>query len=109
MEKSNKIKIKFDSSKRQINPMIYSNFIEHIGDCIHNGIWTHDPVNVPLATDVPLLGEGVRKDLLETIKEMKPTVLRAFGGCYSDIYHWKDAIGPRNERKDVKNLHWGGV
>jgi alpha-N-arabinofuranosidase len=107
MEKSNKIKIKFDSSKKQINPMIYSNFIEHIGDCIHNGIWTYNPVNVPLVTDVPLLDEGVRKDLLEAIKKMKPTVLRAFGGCYSDVYHWKDAIGPRNERKVVKNLHWG--
>ncbi|MHA1886041.1 MAG: alpha-L-arabinofuranosidase C-terminal domain-containing protein [Promethearchaeota archaeon] len=107
MEKSNKIKINVDSSKKQINPMIYGNFIEHIGDCIHNGIWTYKPPNVPLVTGVPLLGEGVRKDLLEAIKEMRPTVLRAFGGCYSDVYHWKDAIGPRNERKVVKNLHWG--
>ena len=29
MEKSNKIKIKFDSSKGQINPMINGNFIDH--------------------------------------------------------------------------------
>lgn len=86
--------------------MIYGNLIEHIGECIHNGIWIHDPINVPLVQDNPLL-VGARKDLLQAVKELKPTVLRAFGGCYSDVYRWKDAIGPRNARKKVENLHWG--
>ncbi len=91
--------------------MIYSNFIEHLGDCIHNGIWAYDPVNVPLIDDIPLLlgdrEDGVRKDVLQAVIDLKPTVLRAFGGCYSDVYHWKDAIGPRNTRKKVINEHWG--
>ena len=54
-----------------------------------------------------LQNDGVRKDVLQAVKNAKITVLRAFGGCYSDLYHWKDAIGPRNSRKKVKNLHWG--
>ncbi len=111
MEKNNNIIINVNSKKKPINPGIYSNFIEHIGDCIHNGIWAYDPVNVPLVkNNFFLLGirnDGVRKDVLQAVKDLKPTVLRAFGGCYSDVYHWKDAIGPRNSRRKVKNLHWG--
>jgi len=25
------------------------------------------------------------------------------------MYHWKDAIGPKNERKPIENLTWGNV
>lgn len=102
----NKVIINVGSRRKPINPMIYSSFIEHIGECIHNGLWAYNPVNVPLVDDNPSL-IGMRKDVLKAVKEMKPTVLRAFGGCYSDVYHWKDAIGPRNTRKKVKNVMWG--
>ena len=86
--------------------MIYSNFIEHLGECIHNGLWTYDPVNVPLVKDNLRLN-GVRQDVIKAVKELKPTIIRAFGGCYSDVYHWKDAIGSRENRKIVKNKYWG--
>ncbi|TFG06599.1 MAG: hypothetical protein EU539_07215 [Promethearchaeota archaeon] len=107
MEGTNKVIINVNSELKPINPMIYGNFIEHIGECIHNGIWTYDPVNVPLiGNEYPRI-KKVRKDLLNALKKVKPTVLRAFGGCYSDVYHWKDAIGPEHQRKSVKNIHWG--
>ncbi|TFF90411.1 MAG: hypothetical protein EU548_03140 [Promethearchaeota archaeon] len=113
MISKNKIIVSVESKKKPINPMIYSNFIEHIGDCIHNGIWAYDPVNMPLIENIPLLigeqGDGVRKDVLKAVKDLKPTVLRAFGGCYSDVYHWKDAIGPKSSRKKVKNKHWSVI
>jgi alpha-N-arabinofuranosidase len=102
----NRIIVNVDSKKKPINPMIYSNFIEHLGECIHNGIWAYDPITVPLIKRNPFL-IGIREDLFEAVINMKPTVLRAFGGCYSDVYHWKDAIGPRNTRKKVINEHWG--
>ncbi len=106
MINGNKITINVDSQKNAINPMIYSNFIEHIGECIHNGLWVYNPVNVTLVKGNPIL-KGMREDVLKAVKNLKPTVLRAFGGCYSDVYHWKDAIGPRDSRKKVKNIHWG--
>ncbi|TFG03237.1 MAG: hypothetical protein EU540_00025 [Promethearchaeota archaeon] len=106
MTNENKIRINVGSPKKPIDPMIYSNFIEHLGECIHNGLWAYDPVNVPLVKDNPVL-KGMRQDVLQAAKELKITILRAFGGCYSDVYHWKDAIGPRSSRKIVKNLHWG--
>ncbi|NVM04948.1 MAG: hypothetical protein HWN67_21685 [Candidatus Helarchaeota archaeon] len=105
MSRENFIVIDVGSKKKSINPMIYSNFIEHIGECIHNGLWAYDPVNVPLFKGNSQLN-GVREDVFNAIKNLKPTVLRAFGGCYSDVYHWKDAIGPRDSRKTVKNLAW---
>ncbi|TXT66213.1 MAG: putative Intracellular exo-alpha-L-arabinofuranosidase [Promethearchaeota archaeon] len=106
VEIKNAITINVNSKSKPIDPRIYGNFIEHIGDCIHNGLWTYDPVNVPLVDENPFLSR-VRKDVLKAVKDLKPTILRAFGGCYSDVYHWKDAIGPRDKRKIVKNLHWG--
>ncbi|KKL80080.1 hypothetical protein LCGC14_2008390 [marine sediment metagenome] len=101
----NKISVNIESATKYINPMIYSNFIEHIGECIHNGIWAYDPVKVSLTTGNPRL-IGVREDLLKAVRDMKLTVLRWPGGCYSDVYHWKDATGPRDSRKVVKNIHW---
>ncbi|MHA1489629.1 MAG: alpha-L-arabinofuranosidase C-terminal domain-containing protein [Promethearchaeota archaeon] len=102
----NKIIVNIDSNNIKINPHIYSNFIEHLGECIHNGIWTYDPVNVQLVKENPRLIK-VREDLLKAVVDLKISVLRWPGGCYSDVYHWKDAIGSRDSRKVVKNLHWG--
>ena len=102
----NQIEINVDGSKKPIDQNIYSNFIEHIGYCIHNGIWTYDDtITDPLIIDNPYF-IGIRESLLKAAKELKISVLRAFGGCYSDVYHWKDAIGPRESRKKVKNLQW---
>ncbi len=36
-------------------------------------------------------------------------VLRWPGGCFADEYHWKDGIGPREDRPSLINTHWGGV
>jgi alpha-N-arabinofuranosidase len=36
-------------------------------------------------------------------------VLRWPGGCFADEYHWKDGIGPREQRPAMINTHWGGV
>ena len=36
-------------------------------------------------------------------------VLRWPGGCFADEYHWKDGIGPKDQRKKMVNTHWGGT
>ena len=105
MDKGNRILIDVSSNKKPIDPMIYSNFIEHLGDRIHNGLWSYEEVSVPMC-GVPRL-DKVRKDVLEAVRDLRVPVLRAFGGCYSDVYHWKDAIGPRENRKTIKNKYWG--
>ena len=53
--------------------------------------------------------QGWRKDVIEHIKELKPGIIRFPGGCYADIYHWQNAIGPRDARKPQSNHHWSDV
>jgi alpha-L-arabinofuranosidase len=52
---------------------------------------------------------GVRLDVLQALRHIKVPVLRWPGGCFADEYHWKDAIGPGEQRKNMVNTNWGGV
>lgn len=53
---------------------------------------------------------GLRADLGETLAALKPGFVRFPGGCLvhgdglNNIYHWKDTIGPVEERKAQKNI-----
>ncbi|TFG04534.1 MAG: hypothetical protein EU536_04430 [Promethearchaeota archaeon] len=85
----------------EIDPYIYGSFIEVLGRCIYGGIW--DPTN----RHVPLKHGGLREDVLQEIRALKPTIIRWPGGCFSDVYEWKGGIGPQNERRRLPNKHWG--
>jgi alpha-N-arabinofuranosidase len=50
-----------------------------------------------------------REDLIEVTRELAPTLVRWPGGCLSSYYRWKDAVGPRDHRKPMMNLCWGGM
>ena len=60
------------------------------------------------------LGHGLRKDLIQALADMKPKFMRFPGGCvvhgggdgFWGTYRWKTTIGPRHERKPLKNT-WG--
>ena len=84
--------------------MIFGGFVEHVGECIHNGVWTYGDSELPFYNH-PVL-ERVRSDLLVALSLLRPSVIRWPGGCYADVYHWKDAIGPRYERRTVENKYW---
>ena len=57
-------------------------------------------------------GHGLRKDLAEKIAELKPKFVRFPGGCMlhgqgiGNIYHWKESVGPLQDRKPARNI-WG--
>jgi alpha-N-arabinofuranosidase len=74
-----------------IRPALYSQFTEHIGGVIYDGIW------VGPESKVPNLG-GIRRALVEHVRQLGPTVVRWPGGCFADRYHWRDGIGPRANR-----------
>jgi alpha-L-arabinofuranosidase len=55
----------------------------------------------------------LRRDLVQTLKELHPSFLRFPGGCISEgsyiwdnVYDWKDSIGPVECRKENYNV-WG--
>ncbi len=88
--------------KGHINPEIYGHFSEHLGRCIYEGLYVGEDSEIPNVN-------GMRKDVVEALKEMQIPLLRWPGGCFADEYHWKDGIGPKENRKKMINTHWGGV
>ena len=93
--------IKASNTDILVNRDILAQFIEHLGMCIENGIWTYKPSKKEML-DAPL--DRVRKDLFDAIDALKIPLLRWPGGCFSDTYHWKDGIGmPREKRPTRKN------
>lgn len=85
-----------------INKNIYGHFSEHLGRCIYEGIWVGPDSSIPNT-------EGYRNDVVEALRNLKVPVLRWPGGCFADEYHWKDGVGPKEERPRMVNTHWGGV
>ena len=88
--------------KNRIAPEIYGHFSEHLGRCIYEGLYVGEKSDIPNVN-------GMRKDVVEALKEIDVPVLRWPGGCFADEYHWKDGIGDKSKRKKIINTHWGGV
>ena len=59
-------------------------------------------------------GHGLRKDLAQALADLHPKFMRFPGGCvvhgggdgFWDTYRWKTTIGPKEQRKGLKNT-WG--
>ena len=85
--------------KTTISRHIYGHFAEHLGEDIYGGFWIKD-------------GDGgwqYNQQVIDALKELNVPNLRWPGGCFADYYHWKDGIGPREERPSVVNTIWGNV
>ncbi len=86
----------------KIDRNIYGHFSEHLGHCIYGGLWVGEDSDIPNTN-------GVRTDVIEALKNIKIPNLRWPGGCFADEYHWRDGIGPKEDRAKMVNTHWGGV
>jgi alpha-L-arabinofuranosidase len=59
-------------------------------------------------------GHGMRKDLAQVLADLHPKFMRFPGGCvvhgggdgFWNTYRWKTTIGPREQRRQLKNT-WG--
>lgn len=99
---NNRLAIHVDQQLSTINRQIYGHFSEHLGRCIYEGLYVGE--------DSPIENtNGIRNDVLQALKQLKIPGLRWPGGCFADEYHWKDGIGPKEQRKKMINTHWGGV
>lgn len=99
----NEVTLNADSANIQISKHIYGHFAEHLGRLIYDGIYVgEDNSQIPNSA-------GVRNDVIKALKELNIPNLRWPGGCFADTYHWKDAIGPKNERKPIENMSWGNI
>jgi alpha-N-arabinofuranosidase len=99
---TNLITVNIDQGIDIINENIYGHFAEHLGNCIYGGFWVGEDSPIPNT-------RGIRNDVVAAMKEIDPPVIRWPGGCFADYYHWKDGIGPRDQRPSIINSIWGGV
>ena len=91
--------INADLGETTISRYIYGHFGEDLGRNIYDGFWTK-------------AGTGqwhLRDDVIEALKKIQIPTLRWPGGCFADYYHWRDGIGPRDQRPRMVNTIWGGV
>ena len=80
-----------------LSPYLYMQFMEPLG--------TTDG-SVAAAWDFK--NDRWRQDVIEVTKELSPALIR-WGGCFSSYYRWAEAVGPRDRRKPMLNLLWGGI
>lgn len=88
--------------KTIVSKHIYGHFAEHLGRGIYDGIYVGENSTIPNKA-------GVRKDIINALKELNIPNLRWPGGCFADTYHWQDGIGPKKDRPEIVNRWWGGV
>jgi alpha-N-arabinofuranosidase len=80
-----------------INPNIYGHFAEHSGRCIYEGIWVGPRSKIPNEN-------GLRLDVLAALKQLRAPVIRWPGGCFAGTYHWRDGVGPADQRPQTANI-----
>lgn len=85
-----------------INKNIYGQFIEHLGRAMYDGIWVGPDSDTPNT-------RGWRNDVVAALKDLHIPVLRWPGGCFADTYHWRDGIGPAEQRPTGVNILWGEI
>lgn len=98
----NAVVVHADAGKDTISRFIYSQFAEHLGHGVYGGLWVGENSSIPNT-------RGIRNDVVAALKTIKVAAVRWPGGCFADEYHWKDGIGPRENRPKMVNSNWGGV
>ena len=49
---------------------------------------------------------GMDPEVIEMSRELKTPIVR-FGGNFTSAYHWRDGVGPRDQRISMLNIAWG--
>ena len=94
------LQIQADQPVSRIAPEIFGHFSEHLGTCMYGGIYVGENSAIPNA-------DGVRIDVIEAFRQIRMPVLRWPGGCFADDYHWRDGIGPKEQRRKRVSRYWG--
>ncbi len=87
-----------DFTISEIDDRIYGAFLEHLGRAVYTGIY--EPGHDTAAEN------GMRQDVADLVKELRPPLVRYPGGNFVSAYNWEDGIGPREERPVRLDLAW---
>jgi alpha-L-arabinofuranosidase len=96
----NKVRIILDSDFviSELDRRLFGAFVEHLGRCVYTGIFEPDH---PTADE-----HGFRRDVLDLVRELGPTIIRYPGGNFLSGYNWEDGVGPVHERPTRLDLAW---
>jgi len=83
----------------EIDRRIYGHFLEPLGRMMVGGVFAEP------GSSAETFGIGYRKDVFEACRSLRATTMRWPGGCYADVYRWRDGVG--EDRPTVPNRHWG--
>ena len=92
-----RVEVLLDEPIGTISPNIYGQFAEHLGGVVYDGIWVGEDSKIPNVA-------GIRKRLVEHLRQIQMPVVRWPGGCFADSYDWQDGIGQRNKRSTRTNF-----
>jgi alpha-L-arabinofuranosidase len=82
----------------ETDPRLFGAFIEHLGRCVYGGIF--EPGH-PTAD-----ARGFRRDVLDLVRELAPSIMRYPGGNFVSGYNWEDGVGPVEARPRRLDLAW---
>ena len=80
-----------------ISPNIYGQFVENLSGVVYDGIWVGRSSKIPNEN-------GIRRDLLDGLRQIRVPVIRFPGGCFADSYDWRDGVGPMTKRPRRTNF-----
>lgn len=95
-----RVEIHADRPGPIIDPNIYGQFVEHLGRGVYEGIWVGDDSKIPNV-------RGIRSDVVAALRKIHVPVVRWPGGCFAEVYNWRDGVGPRERRPRSVNTAWG--
>ena len=81
-----KLYLMYPQKKGKIAPEVYGHFTEHIGGVFYDGLWVGKDSEIPNV-------KGFRKEIIDKLRAIKAPVVRWPGGCYAEVYDWRDGIG----------------
>ena len=84
-----------------IDRRLFGSFVEHMGRCVYTGVF--EPGHPAADAD------GLRRDVLDLVRELGVTVVRYPGGNFVSGYRWEDGVGPVERRPSRLDLAWRSV
>jgi len=94
--------VRADRPAAKIDRNLYGHFVEHLGRGVYEGIWVGEQSDIPNT-------RGIRNDVVAALRKLNVPVVRWPGGCYADVHHWQDGVGPRGKRPLGTNTSWGNA
>ncbi|MFQ6048777.1 MAG: alpha-N-arabinofuranosidase, partial [Phycisphaerae bacterium] len=94
-------KLDLDRQIGAICPLIFGQFVEHLGRCVYGGIYEEGSA---LADE-----DGFRTDVLAAVAELGPPIVRYPGGNFVSGYRWLDGVGPKDRRPSRWDRAWKTV